>query len=414
MKGPIARGTIRTTFVLGLYLLVQAGTLLLVARMLGPQQFGIFAGMAALAVMLGTLSTFGTNIVLLGEVAKTPSRRWLILPYAIPITVIFGGTLLVIFLAVCMLALRIPSASWLVLLTIGITELCLQPLFSLTVYEHHGLGRIARSQLLKVLPLVLRLVVATGLFLAHPTNPLAAYASAYPLISLVALVLAVRTLPSGWPALKQLRLPRLTELRNAAGYATQAMTASGPEELDKTLATKLLPLATAGVYAAGARIIVAATLPINAMLTSAMPRLFREGQDRAGRSRNLLLWVLGATLAYLLATTLALWLIAPSFEWLFGTKYHHLGQIVRWLCLAVPGLALRMITGTILMTLGRPWVRVGFEIMGLAVLAGTSVALTARIGALGMPLSLAISEWTMAIIGIALVWRFMAPHRAKP
>lgn len=414
MKGPIARGTIRTTFVLGLYLLVQAGTLLLVARMLGPQQFGIFAGMAALAVMLGTLSTFGTNIVLLGEVAKAPSRRWLILPYAIPTTIIFGGTLLVIFLAVCLLALRIPSASWLVLLTIGVTELCLQPLFSLTVYEHHGLGRIARSQLLKVLPLVLRLVVAAGLFLAHPTNPLAAYAYAYPLISLVALVLAVRTLPSGWPALKQWRLPRFTELRNAAGYATQAMTASGPEELDKTLATKLLPLATAGVYAVGARIIVAATLPVNAMLASAMPRLFREGQDRAGRSRRLLLWVLGATLAYLLATTLALWLIAPLFGWLFGAKYHHLDQIVRWLCLAVPGLALRMVTGTILMTLGRPWVRVGFEITGLAVLAGTSVALTAQIGALGMPLSLAISEWTMAIIGIALAWRFMAPHGAKP
>ena len=43
MTGPIARGTIRTTFVLGLRLLVQAGTLLIVARMLGPDQFGAFA-----------------------------------------------------------------------------------------------------------------------------------------------------------------------------------------------------------------------------------------------------------------------------------------------------------------------------------------------------------------------------------
>ncbi|MGH8403185.1 MAG: lipopolysaccharide biosynthesis protein, partial [Gammaproteobacteria bacterium] len=59
-KGPIARGTIRTGIVLGLRLLVQAGTLLLVARLLGPREYGAFAGVAALAVMLGTLATFGT------------------------------------------------------------------------------------------------------------------------------------------------------------------------------------------------------------------------------------------------------------------------------------------------------------------------------------------------------------------
>jgi len=51
-KGPIARGTVRTSVVLGLRLVVQAGTLLIVARMLGPGAFGVFAGVAALAVLL--------------------------------------------------------------------------------------------------------------------------------------------------------------------------------------------------------------------------------------------------------------------------------------------------------------------------------------------------------------------------
>ena len=63
MQGPIARGTIRTSFVLGLRLLVQADMLLIVARMLGPHQFGAFAGVAALAVILGTLLTFGIHLV---------------------------------------------------------------------------------------------------------------------------------------------------------------------------------------------------------------------------------------------------------------------------------------------------------------------------------------------------------------
>lgn len=70
LKGPIARATIRTSFVLVLRLIVQSGTLLLVARMLGQELFGAFAGMATLAVLMGAFSTFGTHLVLLGEASK--------------------------------------------------------------------------------------------------------------------------------------------------------------------------------------------------------------------------------------------------------------------------------------------------------------------------------------------------------
>lgn len=413
MKGPIARGTIRTTFILGLYTLVQAGTLLLIARMLGPYQFGAFAGVASLAVLLGTVSSFGMNIVLLGEVAKAPSRRGQILPYAIPTTLLCGGALLALYFASCMLVLRIPSVPWPVILALGVTELWLQPLFNLAVYEHHGLGRIAGSQLLKTLPLALRLVAAAVIFLIHASDPLAAYAYIYPGLSLLALGLALRTLPFAWPAIPQWRLPSIAELREAAGFAALAITASGPGELDKTLATKLLPLPAAGVYSAGARVIVATTLPINAMMTSALPRLFRDGRNQPERTNRLLLWIFGATLVYMLVITAILWSSAPIFEWLFGAKYQGLDHAIRWLCVAVPGLALRMVAGTIMMTLGRPWVRVGFEITGLVVLVVAAAALTARFGALGMPLALACSEWAMAVIGIALILGHMAPHRTR-
>jgi len=414
MKGPIARGTIRTTFILGLYTLVQAGTLLLIARMLGPYQFGAFAGVASLAVLLGTVSSFGMNIVLLGEVAKAPSYREQILPYAIPTTLLCGGALLALYFASCMLVLRIASVPWPVVLALGVTELWLQPLFNLVVYEHHGLGRIAGSQLLKTLPLALRLVAAAVIFLMHASDPLAAYAYIYPVLSLLALGFALRTLPSAWPSTRQWRLPSIAELREAAGFAALAITASGPGELDKTLATKLLPLPAAGVYSAGARTIVATTLPINAMMTSALPRLFREGRDQPERTSRLLLWIFGATLVYMLLITALLWLSAPVFEWLFGAKYQGLDRTIRWLCVAVPGLALRMVAGTIMMTLGKPWVRVGFEITGLVVLVVAAVALTPRFGPLGMPLALACSEWSMAAIGVALITSHIGNTRARP
>ncbi|MDE2175848.1 MAG: oligosaccharide flippase family protein, partial [Betaproteobacteria bacterium] len=98
MAGPIAGATLRTSAVLGLRLFAQACTLLLVARMLGPHNFGAFAGVAALAVMLGTLSTFGTHIVLLAEVSRDPQRRAGVLPFALSTTLICGSLLFALYL----------------------------------------------------------------------------------------------------------------------------------------------------------------------------------------------------------------------------------------------------------------------------------------------------------------------------
>lgn len=404
MKGPIARGTIRTTFALGLRLLIQAGTLLLVARMLGPHQFGAFAGVAALAVMLGTLSTFGTHLVLLGEVSREPTRREQVLPYAVPSTLSCGGVLLAIYLLICTFALSESNLAIDMLLAIGIAEMLLQPLFALPASEHLALGRVARSQLMQTLPLALRLAAAAAVFLLHPVDPLAAYAYGYLAASVIALGIATTTMPGPWPALQTWRLPTTTELRETVGYAALGIIATSPAELDKTLATKLLPLAASGLYAAGARVIGAATLPVIAMMLSALPRLFREGLDQPHRTNRLLRWIFAVALAYSIALAVALWFIAPVFVWLFGTKYQGIQHTIHWLTLAVPGMALRTAAGSILMALGKPWMRVGFEVVGLIVLVLASVMLVPHFGAAGMPLALVCSEWIMVGLGVTFVY----------
>ena len=414
MKGPIARGTIRTTLALGLRLLVQAGTLLLVARMLGPHQFGAFTGVAALAVMLGTLSTFGTHLVLLGEVSKESTRREQVLPYAVPFTLLCGSALLVIYLAVCEFALSEAGVPLAVLLAIGAAETLLQPLFGLPAAEHLARGHIARSQLLTTLPLALRLAAAAAVSLLSPADPLTAYGYGYFAASLIALAIASATMPAPWPALKNWRLPNRTEVRNAAGYAALNMTALSPTEFDKTLATKLLPLGASGLYAAGARVIGATTLPVSAMMLSALPRLFREGQKDAQRTARLLHWIFAAALGYSVTLAAVLWFIAPVFVWLFGPKYHGIQHTIHWLTLAVPGMAMRLAAGNVLMAIGKPWMRVGFEVFGFLVLVVAAVMLAPRFDTAGMALALACSEWAMTLLGWMLVHQALTPSKTRP
>lgn len=397
--GPIAKSTIQTSFVLGLRLLVQAGTLLLVARMLGPNEFGTFAGVAALAVLIGTFSTFGTHLVLLGEMSKDPHQREHILSYAVPTTLIGGSLLFVLYIGICKLLFADILLPLSILICIGVTEIILLPLYILPTMESLALGKTARSQLITIFPLGLRMLVAIGILISSTTEPLLIFAWLYMAMALLALVLMKWKKSSAWLSVKQWRLATRAELKHSAGYAALAMTAAGPSEIDKMLAVKLLPLGVTGVYIAASRVIGAATLPVIALLLSAMPRLFRIGDNTSKQSKQLTVCVFGAVFIYSMCLVGILWLASPIFEWLLGVQYVGVADMLAWLCFAVPALALRYSTGSILITMNRPWLRAGFEIVGVLILFIAASLLIPQMGIYGMPIALACSEWAMAIAG---------------
>jgi O-antigen/teichoic acid export membrane protein len=411
-SGPIARGTVGTTAILALRLVIQAGTLLVVTRMLGSTYFGAFSGVAALAVLVGTLATFGTHLVLLGEVSKNTARRGSVLPYALPTTLLSGS---VLFVPYVLLAAEIAhhAASIPAVLALGVAELLLQPLIVLVGAEHQAHGRIVRSQLWLTLPLCLRLLAAIAVWLVHPQEPLTVYSVGYLLATGTALALAIGRLPAPWPSVRDWRLARRHELGNAAGYAILNLTTLGPTELDKTLAVALLPLGAAGIFAAGTRIVGAITLPVLAMLIAALPRLFREnGAQMESRSplRRAIFW---AALSYGLLAGSILWIAAPLLAFIFGPAYQGLSQVLPWLALAVPGMALRFAAGAVLVTQSRPWIRAAFEVIGLATLIVAALSMTPHRPAIGMPLAVVAAEWVMAFTGWSLVRRRLPAGLSK-
>lgn len=406
LNGPIAQATIRTSFVLGLRLLVQACTLLLVARMLGPTDYGAFAAIAALAVLMGTFATFGTHLVLLAEVSRDSSQRESVLAYAVPTTLLCGSALFLLYLAAGQLWLANASVPLQVMACIGLAETLLLPLYLLPATEDLALERTARSQTLVIFPLTLRMAVAGIVMLAAPSQPLVLFAWLYLATALLALATIKICKPHAWLHPRQWRLPNRAQLKYSAGYATLSLTAAGPSELDKMLAVKLLPLGVSGLYAAASRIIGAATLPVTALLLSALPRLFRQAGERNAQSQRLNRWIYLSVLVYGMGLAGLLWLAAPAVQRLFGSQYHGMDSMLRWLCLAVPGLVLRLTVASILMTQNKPWLRAGFEVLGMVILAVSSFALYPQFGSKGMALALAASEWAMVLAGMVFIKKY--------
>lgn len=398
--GPIAKSTIKTTFVLGLRLVVQAGTLLCVARMLGPEQFGAFAGVAALAVLMGTFATFGTHLVLLGEVSKDPSRRGAVLCYAVPTTLITGSLLLAVYLVSFQLgfsSLGLPLAA---MVCIGITEMLILPLCLLPASEQLALEKTAQSQLLMVTPLAMRMLAALAVLLASPEHPLSIFANLYLATALAVLVVMKMYKSDSWLSMQDWRLPRFAQLKHSCGYATLAMTAAGPSELDKLLALKLMPLGASGIYAAASRVIGAAVLPVTALLLSAMPKLFRNSIEPSRQGQYLVKLIFLSVLGYGLLLAGLVWFVSPVFEILFGQAYTGLTQALQLLCLAVPGIALRHTGASILMTLGLPWIRVMIELLGMALLVVLSIAFAYNSVQQSVALAFIISEWLVFLCSI--------------
>ena len=394
-RGKLVSSTFEAGAVLGVRLLAQAGSLIVLARTLGPAAFGAFAALSALAVLLGSLSTFGSTLALLRAVSSSDPDTQRATQLAWSSILSLGMALLGAYWILCGIIHIGAGVPGLAVLAIGVTEVLLIPTLQIPSAFRQGSGAIAQSQWIVTSPLLLRFGVAAVVSYTNVVQPLLAYAIGYLAVTslLVMAVVAatphVKPRPSTWGGLLA-RAP-LCEL---SGFAALNLTALGPNEVDKVLATHVLQPGESGIYAASARVAHAMVLPVIALLMAALPRLFRDGKTLQGTKLQRAIFL--AALGYGLFGSIALWIAAPVLPLVFGAAYLPLVPMARWLSPIVLGSSLRIAAGYILMTVNQPWRRAGVEILGLLLLAALAWPMTSLLGRIGMPLSVTAAEYVMA------------------
>lgn len=402
VRNPIARATLHTSTVLVLRVLMQTGTLLIMAHVLGPANFGAFVSMTALAVTMGSLSTFGVHLLLLRQTSCAPNQPATRVATALATTLFISTLLLLLYLLTTLLWLKPADMSFFVVFAIGVSDIIALPLLQIPAALHQGRGQIARSQLILTLPLGFRLLAVSLVLIWSPNDILGVLAFAYVMASFASLPFGLRFMRRDWPPLRDWYLLERSDWRESSGFAALNLTAIAPNELDKTIAAQILPAVDAGTYAASSRVMGPLVLPVLAMMLSALPRLFRE-HEASRQNTQLLRITLFAAFGYGVLAAAALWAFAPWIAWLFGEQFAGIEETLRWLALAVPGLTLRYVTSNTLMSSGRPWLRVAIEMIGLLTLLIAALQF-AVLGATGMALALACSEWTMAVCGFVMLY----------
>jgi O-antigen/teichoic acid export membrane protein len=179
---------------------------------------------------------------------------------------------------------------------------------------------------------------------------------------------------------------RILLLREAAPFALSSLSWNGFTELPKILLAPSAGPAAVGLYAAGARILTTALVPLQSLLLVITPRLFAA----AGRSREtanaddhpLLRAIALGTLAAAAIATLIIGL-APVLPLLLGTEYRPAVPVLRILAISLPFLALAFVAGDWLGGVGRQHLRFLLTLT-TALLAVPVLLLAARVsGAAG-------------------------------
>ncbi|BAO43523.1 oligosaccharide flippase family protein [Thiolapillus brandeum] len=320
---------------MGLRVVAQALVFVIVARVLGVDAYGALVTTTALAMMLAGFSGFGTQILLVRDVAKSHQNFPFAYGYALTAIVAGFPLLFILYLGFGWVVLPqgIPVD---VVLLVGVTELLFTPLSILgaSCYQaHERMGRAARMILV---PAVFRLVSAV-LLLAGAACCLAAdllrqWVLYNALASLVAAVYIY------WHVARELegavRLPLsvvFSRIKEGIPFSFRGLAERLYVDMDKVMVGRMVNLETAGFYAAGYRIVDMSFLPLYSLLNAASPELFRAGTEGVQTAWRYALSILGLPLVYAVVAGTLLFACAPLMPILLGQEFSDASHVLRGL-----------------------------------------------------------------------------------
>jgi len=402
--GQIARGTCIASGWMALRVALQMIWLVLVAHTLGPEGYGLLAGITALASTLGSLTGIGFGTLMLQDVSRDSGAFSVAWKRALVMSLATGAIFCALYavFASHLLGMHLGGG---VYLAVGFTELFCFPLIGVASHAFQAHERMGWAGLLHVTIPVGNLV-AFGLFLMWtPVKSMAAYLPFHAAMALVTALVAIGIVQHLLSPLPARFVTTSRDIRKGCEFSVMRMADTAISMLDKTLVLRLSGEYSAGIYSTAYRLISVATLPLVSLSMSALPRLFKVG-GKGSAARALACWLVVAVFAYGLFAGVTIWFLAGLLPVLLGEGFRPTVEVARWL-VASPLLQGLYIVGANLLVAQK---MVGLRVMAQLLIVGAMVAFSATLipafglaGAVGMLLATqafaALLVWTCYGLG---------------
>lgn len=321
----LVTNTISYTVNFGLQLVIQLGFFMLISRTLGAEGYGIFVTITSVSVIAVILIGLGSEYLLVQRVAVDP----LLFP------LYFGHAL--IMMAVTFPLVAIPTIivlheivgdaiNLLPLAVIVLTDLVFTRLSVLAAQAFMAFDRANMQLAINVLTVVSKLAfLMVAALLGDLTVSTWAwwYFAAGALSAAIAVILVLR----------ELGPPELTVVKRDLGlsslYCLEFLSVGSMKDLDKPVVMHSLGAEAGGQYAAGFRIVDAASAPVRAFLYATYTRHFRHAASGRDSSVRFGLRLLPVAVGLALPVAIGLFVIADYIPQVLGEDFNGTPEVVK-------------------------------------------------------------------------------------
>ncbi|WP_187775773.1 lipopolysaccharide biosynthesis protein [Luteimonas suaedae] len=378
-------------------LTTQLVWVVLLARFLGAEGYGSFSGIAGLALAFSGLAGLGLGLRMYQDTARDPAMFGLRWRQALRVLGWSGIGLSLLFLATGWLLF--PNLPWLLLMAVAAAELLMAPFITHAAFAYASRRQVAQAAAAPVVLSIAR-VIAAGIATALPVeNGLQMYALLHLAATAVAAGLVLRRC--------QLRLmPPPAEAvvsRNdlVTGLGFSSVWASGLAlgSIDKAVALRVGGAGLAGEYTAAHRFANLVALPVEALVTAVMPRLFSAGGGSRFPVR--MVGTLALTVAsYGMIAGVILWYGADLVPLLLGEVFRESVAALHLLAFWVPAYCLRSLGSNVLLGFGWKRWRFWSELAAMMAVLMLMILWIPAYGVAGAAAALVVAEGML----VTIVW----------
>jgi O-antigen/teichoic acid export membrane protein len=380
---------------------LQAGYFLLIARILGVTEYGVFAGVFALVNTVTPYSSLGSSMIFMRYVSADRNSAQVYWGNTC-CTIVVTSLLMTGVLAIAGAKLLGPGSLGLIVVLV-LSNCCMGQVVSAAGVIFQTFERLKSTAGLQALSNALRLVSIglLALFLHHAT----AFQCSLAILASTAIAATTAVfwvqLHIGSPSVSGKLFRR--HFWEGIGFSFAGSTQSVYNDVDKLMLSHYGMNAANGIYTVAYRVVDFASTPVSAIDAAVLPRYFalnRDGLGSVGQmARKILPVVMLAGLAAAGSTLLA----APVIVRIIGHGYAETLLAIRWLCWLPVLRSVHQLTGGVLTATGRQNYRTAAQLTVAVLNVSLNMIWIPRHGWLGAAWSSLISDCALGVLNLFMV-----------
>lgn len=314
----------------GLNIAVQGLYFILLARGLGPNEYGAFAAVLALSRVFSAFATWGYGNILIKNVSRNPNKFPSYWGAGVLITCICGGCFTILTLVISKFYIHL-SLSIVAIVLISTTDLILSGLQSLCQQAYQSFDKMNRVVQIQNTTSVFRLIGMVSLILIIKFPTATSWSYLYFLTGFIPSVCAVFLVNKELGYFKFGVDIRKEEFLEGFYFSVSKASHSLYNDIDKTLLASMASVEITGLYSAAYRFIDFSFAPIDGLLTSAYTNYFKHGKNGVKGGVNWALKLIPWSATYGLLASILLFSLAGLIPFFIGPSYQETAVILKWL-----------------------------------------------------------------------------------